>query len=243
MKSYMFLIILFSFSNLRCNVNNNLPERKENDVFVYSFTKTDSGAAKDIKAALDNNYQRICDDLEYQYRYKIQVNIYPDQKNYDENIVDKELIGSPAYSGIKEMHLVSPQSQIKISGIPYEERLLMAVHEFVHLMVDEINTDLPIWMDEGLAAYEGSSNIYEKFCRLYMPKLPLIGLKDMEESYNKVSGADLYSYSAIRFIIEKFGLKKLNRLLRNPGNYEKIFSISKDQFDKEWHSFISQNWN
>lgn len=242
MKIFLILISLFFLSNFQCNESDSLTKKKEDEIFVYQYEKKDSEAANDIKTVLNKNYQKVCADLDYMYTYKIQVKIYPDQQIYDESLIDRALIGSPAYSGSRKMHLVSPKSPIKIPGIPYEDRLLMAVHEFVHLMVDEINNGLPVWLDEGIACYEGSSNMYEYFCRLYMPELPFVPLNDLEENYYKISGADLYSYSAVRFIIEKYGFNKLNHLIKNPENFEKILSVTKDQFNKEWYSFIYKTW-
>jgi hypothetical protein len=243
MKTYfLFIASLVLLSGLSCKGNVSLPAQNQNSIFIYHYSVKETNVINDIKNTLDKNYQRICDDLEYQYNYKIQVYIYPDQKTYDDNLSDKDIAGSPACSGGRRMQFVSPNSLIKIPGIPYNERLQMPVHEFVHLMVDEINNNLPIWIDEGLAAKEGSSDIYEYFCRLSFPELSLIKLQYLEEKYFSIPGADIYSYTAVRFIIQKFGLKKFNIFLRNPGNFEKIFSMTKDQFSKEWNLFITKNY-
>lgn len=243
MKKYLTLItFLISLQSYSCKENNTLPEHYEDGIFIYKCMDQDPNVLKDIKNVLEEYYQSVCDDLEYQYTYKVVVEIYPDQKTYNENVMDDDLIGYPACSGNRRMQLVSPASPIKVSGIPYNERLLMAVHEFVHLMINEINNELPMWLNEGLASYEGSSAIYEYFCKTYFYQLPSIELNHLERNYYSIPAADIYSYSAVHFIVEKFGFKKLNQLIRNPENFEKILSISKSDFNKQWNSFIDDHY-
>ena len=242
MKKLFILSICLIFICVACEDRGILKKIKETDTFIYYCSSQDSDVIDDIDKTLDADCPIICKNLEYEYNEKITVEVYPDQKSYDESLTDKSVIGSPACSGYKKIKMVSPTSPIEVSGFPYEGRLLMAVHEYVHLMIDEINNETPIWLDEGLACYEGSKESYEQITQLIFPKVPEISFNEIENSYYNIPAADVYSYSAVQFIIEHFGYEKLNQLIRHPSDFEKILSIKKDEFSKEWNTYIQMHY-
>lgn len=134
--------------------------------------------------------------------------------------------------------LVSPLSPIKVSGITREDRLQMAVHEFAHLLVDEINPNAPIWLDEGVACYEGSFDFYARVGRENMEKLPKIGFAVLQDEYYNLPGADLYAFYAVSFIVDEYGYGAINKLIRNPEELEGILGLSKAEFSGRWNSFM-----
>lgn len=119
----------------------------------------------------------------------------------------------------------------------------MAVHEFAHLIINEINRNAPVWLNEGIASYLGSPDgQYEKISKMVFQIVPEINFAELENSYFKLKAPDVYSYSAVAFIISEFGKDKLNCIIRNP---EKMYSVLKtDQatFNRQWHNFIKKNY-
>jgi len=217
-------------------LNNNL----QTELFAFYCSDKDTTVLKEIKKTLEDNHERLCSELENSYRFQIVVEIYPDQESYNEALTDKSVTGSPACSGNRRIQLVSPNSPIRIAGIPYEDRLLMVVHEYVHLMLNEINDSLPIWITEGVASYLGSPNGgYDRICSLVFGQLPEISLENLYSNYAHLSAPDIYSFSAIRFIANHFGLKILNRLIRDPVNLHNILGVNLKEFDNEWNGFIN----
>lgn len=214
----------------------------ETDNFIYYSDQQDMQIIHDIDEALEASCPQILLNLECKYDEKIMVELYHDQNSYDESLSDKSVTGSPACSGNKTIKLVSPKYPIKISGISYEERINMAIHEYVHLLVDEINDIAPVWLDEGIACYEGSRDLYNEFSQFAFPQLSEINLTELEGTYYKIQAADVYSYSAVRFIIEVYGYEKFNRLLREPSDMEEILMMDKDEFTSEWNSYIQDNY-
>lgn len=214
----------------------------ETDNFIYYSDHQDMQAIQDIDEALEANCPQILLNLECEFDERITVELYHDQNSYDESLDDKSVTGSPACSGNKTIKLVSPKYPIKISGISYEERIDMAIHEYVHLLMDEINDTAPVWLDEGIACYEGSKELYDQFSRLAFPHLSEINLTELEDMYYKIQAADVYSYSAVKFIIEVYGYEKFNRLLRKPSDMAEILMVDKDEFSAEWNSYIQENY-
>lgn len=229
------ILLVLSF----CSVDSFL-KLKETDKFTYYGTKPDSITVHQLDKLLEENFRRICNDLEYDYKFRITVEIYPDQKSFDANTIGTR--GTPAVSGNRTIQMVSPFSAIKIQGIPYEERLLMAVHEFVHLVNNEINNNMPLWIEEGLATYEGSFNFYKNNCLKYFKSLPEISFEQLDQNYQRIRGADLYSYTLIYFIAQNFGKAKLCKLIRNPDDIEEILMVSRKDITSEWNLFIKENF-
>ncbi len=215
-----------------------LKKVKETERFIFYYSPQDEKVIPDIEKTLDAKCPAICELLSYQYPDKIKVEAYADQKNYDESLADKSVAGSPACSGNGVIKLVSPTSPIKVTGIPYDERLMMAVHEYVHLMVGKISPGAPMWMNEGLASYMGSSDGYETICKYAFPKIPEVSFSEIETDYYDMPAPDVYSCTAVRCIIEKYGQERFCELLRNPEDFEKILQTTKDEFSRQWNEYI-----
>lgn len=241
MKTSVITAYLIVFvMNTVCQDKTAISKWEENSRFSFYCANKDIQATKDIKDALEMNYKRVCADLSYEENIKITVEIYPDQNEYNENI--NWMPGTPAGSGHRKMYLVSPLSSIKVAGIPYSERIMMAVHEYAHIIINEINSNVPVWLNEGLAEYEGSASIYEKFCEMFFERLPGIDFNKLQYSYYDVKGADIYSFSVVKFIVLKYGREKLNRILREPEKFDDILQTNTEIFSREWNDFINKGY-
>jgi RNA polymerase sigma-70 factor (ECF subfamily) len=179
--------------------------------------------------------------LEYEYDGKITVQVFPDQQSFDKSAARKGMQGSPAYSDQGLIILVSPDSPIAVE-LPREERLMMAVHEYVHITLGAINGDTPIWLNEGIASYLGSADNYDSFCRYAFPQLAEIDFDKLWDSYYELPAPDVYSCAAVRFIIERFGYDTLNELVRNPDEFESILSMTNDEFSAAWNDYIRKSF-
>lgn len=218
-----------------------LQKVKETERFIYYCMPDDIRIADEINSLLEEKCPEINGILDFDYDEKITVEIYPDQKSYDKSSASKGMQGSPAYSDKGVIIMVSPDSPIKID-LPYEERLMMAVHEYVHIAAGAINDDLPMWLSEGLASYLGSADGYDSLCRYAFPQLEEIRFNELWNSYYELPAPDVYSCSAVRLIIERFGYEKMNELLRDPDSFNNILSMTQDEFNVLWNDYIDGNF-
>lgn len=225
----------------RSSAENTMQKVKETDRFIYFCTPDDVKIVDDIDALMADKCPEVNRFLDIEYDGKITVMMYPDQNGYDESIADKDMRGSPAYSKQRSIILVSPDSPIRVV-VPREERLMMAVHEYVHIALGSINNDMPMWMNEGLASYLGSTDGYDSFCRYAVPQLKEIHFNTLWDSYYDLLAPDVYSCCAVRLIVERFGYDTMNELIRNPNSFEDILSITKDDFSILWNDYINQNF-
>ena len=155
--------------------------------------------------------------------------------------MNPDMHGFYAISGSNIIQMVSPSNPAP-HEISYQDGVLVAVHEFVHLALDEVNPEMPAWLDEGTAIYLGSHEAYSTVCQQNFPFEMTPSFTQLETAYEAVSAADLFAYSAVDFIAHRFGLENLNRLLREPGDMRAILGISPAEFGVQWHEFISKEY-
>ncbi len=217
---------------------NGLLKMVKTDRLVIWAVESDSQTARDIAAAVQANAEQICRLLETGCRFPVVVEVYPDQVSFDEHVLNPEMRGYFAISGPPHtIQMVSPlnPSPHKIS---YQDGVSVAVHEFVHLALDEVNTELPAWLDEGTAVFAGPHELYAAVCLEKFPFDLLPSFQQLQTDYNSVQAPDLFAYTAVDFIATEYGMKKLNRLLRTPAEMENILGIPQETFEDHWLQFI-----
>ncbi len=182
---------------------------------IFKFSKQDSDAVDDLIQCCNINLPVIADILKVKFDTKTIVEIYPNQTEYDQNIINQDLAGSPAISGYGKIQMVSPNAEIKIDNIPYPSRLMFIVHEYVHLCIDQINPSLPIFLNEGLACYYGSHDFYRGVVEKHLDQLTFKpSINQLINSYNKIPGVDVYSFIFIDFLVKTEGQQNSTRNLK-----------------------------
>lgn len=217
-------------------VASNIPAKGDDFRFIYG--SADEDTFSDIQSVLALSCPEVRQDLQFTGATHYTVEVFPDQKAYDAGLTDTSVTGSPACSGNGKISLVSPRSPIRVPGISYDQRLMMVVHEYAHLLVNEINPDAPIWLAEGIACYEGSNGAYIEKGGAVAKALPAIAFSGIQDNYYDTPAADVYSFLAVKYIIDTYGLDKLNQLLRTPDEIEGIFGVSISAFEKQWIGFV-----
>jgi len=202
----------------------------------------DEQALKDVAVALKEHAAQVCKDLETKYAALVRVEIFADQESLDRLGMNRQMRGYYAYSGNRRIQMVSPRNPIPNVPIPYPDRVGIAVHEFVHLVNNTINADMPVWLNEGVAAFVGPHRPYSYVCLHGFPIKNVPSLLDVERSYYKVTGADLFSYSLVDYIVSEHGMPALNRLLRSPSSMEAILGIKHDEIERRWRTFIERHY-
>lgn len=225
-----------------CQPVDQLKHQHRSGLFTYYSIDRDSSTVREISSLMDSAYTVICSNLDLIYKHPVVVEVFPSQKSYDENIMNPQMRGTPAVSGNYKIQLVSPRSPIAIQGIPYIERLWFAVHEFAHLAIDQIPGDIPEWIDEGIACFEGSYKVYSYICLHYYPKGELPTLESLTTSYHKIPAADIYSFSLVEFLINRFGRNMFNYYIRHSQNPEIVFNTSTREIYKGWNDYVATHY-
>lgn len=199
---------------------------------IFKFSKQDSDAVDDLIQCCSKYLPVIADVLKVKIDTKTIVEIFPNQTEYDKNIINQDLAGSPAISGYGKIQMVSPNAEIKIDNIPYQSRLMFIVHEYVHSCIDQINPSLPIFLNEGLACYYGSHDFYRGVVEKYLDQLTFKpSINQLINSYDKIPGVDIYSFIFIDFLVKTEGQQNLLEILKNHSSI--------NSRNSEWLKFLA----
>jgi hypothetical protein len=236
------LLILVSCNNK--GDSNTLTLKKESEHFEFYSTDKDKEALNDLEKALEDNYDRISEDLGVKLENKIKVNIYPDIKYFHNEIGMSEaedwLVGL-AKNG--EIFMVSPLNHGNVHN--YDSLMKVIVHEYTHILVGEINNYTDIYINEGIAVVE-SKQISDSGMKEYLKyaasssKLPSID--DMKNNYSNLEQPYAESGGFVDFLLNKYGYENVIAIIKEPGKIEYITEKSKDVLEEDWIKYILENY-
>jgi hypothetical protein len=211
-------------------------------IFTVYGVESDQQAVQDVAKALQEQAVQINHAFDYDYREPITVEIFPDQESLDHYGMNPEMQGYYAYSGDRRIQMVSPHHATDQPEVDYSQRVLIAVHEYVHLVNNAINPNMPLWLNEGVAVYRGPHDLYTYVCQNMFPFEQIPSLREMEQSYESVSAADLFAYALVDFIAHQYGQEKLNLLIRDPDDFEEILGDTRSKFEQHWREYMDLHY-
>jgi hypothetical protein len=218
------LILIHTFCS-GCN-SQSLLLSKATRYGTFKYTEQDKTSIDDFIRICDEQLTKISCDLKLEIDRNTIIEIYPNQTVYDSFIINPDLRGSPAISGNGIIQLVSPISKIKIDTISYPNRLLFIIHEYVHLMLDQLESPPPTYLDEGLACFYGSYDFYHSIIKEHFGEIKLIpSIEQLQKHYNEIPAADIFSFLVVDYLINSYKKGPISSIIRQP------------------HSIISENAN
>ena len=216
--------------------------------FIIYCTEIDITCIDKVSNILENSYNRITTNLKQQLQGKLTIEIHSDLHQLH---IALGLSNAPDWIrgglGVGKIIIASPLNPPP--GSEFDNVLNTAVHEFVHILVNKINEDIPRWLNEGIACYEAKDN--DKKWILKTIKDGLVGdmlptFKDLDtgddfETFFKRNGYQ-YSYTIVEAIIEEYGYDKLYNFIKSPDNFVDIFGITENQLQNKWIEYIRNNY-
>ncbi|MBU4560713.1 tetratricopeptide repeat protein [bacterium] len=228
---------------------------KESTHFTLKFEGTEEREyeAPEILAILEEAYKKVGADLGYYPQEKTVCIIYPSKEKF-RYVTDTHYWTGGLYDGKIRVPL-----SIELDEAEHFKRTL--VHEYTHHVIHGKTKDnCPSWLNEGLAQYEDRDyeevrEKEEKRMEVLTQSLEentLVPLKRITPLFQTgdtelVNLAYYQSYSVVKYLIKRYGLKGVNRLLEKLGEgtsidkaLEEVFRIDYQALDKEWHKFLAQ---
>ena len=178
---------------------------------------------------LEDAYRTIGKEMDYFPPEPVPVVLYVNRDFYD-------ITQSPQWSG----GIFDGKIRIPIRGVESREEELRKVlfHEYTHAVVYSLTPLCPLWINEGLAEYF-STNSGKRIGQL----LPLTSLEASFSGLRPENIRTAYweSYSAVSYLIERYGLHRIKRfLLALPKGrdlnqaFEDAFNMSYREFTSSW---------
>ena len=182
--------------------------------------------ARKVLEMLDDAYNKIGVDFAYYPSEPITVILYTRESFFDTTRM-------PEWSG----GLYDGKIRIPVAGAERRPELLRRIlhHEYTHAVIRRMAKHPPLWLNEGLAEY---------FSGAGGKTGQLIPLKELESSFLGFdpATADIAyreSCSAVSYLIEKYGLYAMKRLLLSIGEGKDLNSAFSGAFGISYDGFVS----
>ncbi|MBI5181758.1 MAG: tetratricopeptide repeat protein [Nitrospirae bacterium] len=195
-----------------------------------------------VISILEDAYREIGRELSAYPDTEVIVYLYTKQQFRD-------VTRSPSWAGA----LYDGKIRIPIGGYKNEFKELKKTlyHEYTHALVRSIvkNGRCPTWLNEGLAEHfedKDMSDYRKELIKALQKNKVMMPVKNLEGSFTGFNSyqaqiAYTMSHAVVEFMIERYGMHNIKRVLEELGNnktIEQAFSdgltLSYEQFQKEW---------
>jgi hypothetical protein len=229
-----------------------IPEKRKEiktNHFTFLFSNSiDTSKIAELSNALENNYERVANDLKTNPSPDIEVNIYAQRWRYIK--ATKNWGGSGNIEGISKLHFVE-------QAWGETDSKKVAVHEFAHTVTLKLLLDLepqplnpknfdrkfstfPTSLWEAISVYEAQQFVEPKTLSYFAKgQYP-----DITELNNRLKGGKIYTcgYTIIEFILSRYGQSGLIKLIENYGDLKTTFNVTDEMFCKGWYEFIKTKY-
>ncbi|HEC96799.1 MAG TPA: hypothetical protein ENI58_01345 [Nitrospirae bacterium] len=196
--------------------------------FKVLFNGYEHGSlSREILGILEDAYRSIGQEMNYFPSNPVTVILYTKKNFFDITQV-------PGWSG----GIYDGKIRIPVKGLRGNEGVLRRVlfHEYTHAMIHSITRKCPQWINEGLADY--FSGGYTKTVGQVIP------LRSLEGSFlgfdRKIVGiAYRESYSAVSFLVERYGLYRMKEFLISLSEGKDLNQAFSSAFPMTYDEFVS----
>ena len=196
----------------------------------------------DIRDALLEARGAVGSDFTYWPKYKIVVLIYSAQSFRTLRAETPEWVGGQ-YDG--KIRVPLPNGQLDAAAVKQ-----IIFHEYTHALVRDLTLGkCPVWLNEGLAEYEGAKVGSRRFDQLSdaMRKGRLVAWRELEQQFSTALPVDTValgyqeSHSVIRFLVDRYGFWRIRRVLKAVASGAPL----EEALTQEFHlqaSRLEANW-
>lgn len=223
---------------------NSFPYTLESEHFTFYYTETDKDSIHQIRDKLEENYDRIVQDLAPPEMPRVKVRMYQDLSAFHKAI-DREGAGDWVVGNVTEkdeMKMVSPSNPG--SGQSLEYMLKVAVHEFTHVVTFNM-TDYPTsysmgWLYESLACYEAEQFTDPKdVVFIKGGRLPTFAQLTKTNGEPAIYGV---GFTIIEYIRDTWGMKAVRELVASYGNIPGTLGKTAEEFEKGWQAYVQEKY-
>jgi len=232
------LVLLICFT-INTQVLSNNKIKKEMDHFIYTYYRNNE-PINDINKILETNYNKILNKYGVNINRKINIIIFPSvkefQKEYNLSNYSAGIVGTAVNN--RTIGIVSPLNPGSVHS--YNSILKIAVHEFVHISTNRINTNIPNWLNEGISLFEAKQinpvHIKKLIKANQIPSISALEINFYNNFGYSVSG------TIVEYIVSDYNYDRLVNLIKNPNNIQTVFGVNKSEFSSNWKSYVIKKY-
>ncbi|MEN6320332.1 MAG: peptidase MA family metallohydrolase [Syntrophaceae bacterium] len=228
-------------------------QRLETNHFFIDYSEVDGKLAKHIATSSENLRGRIIADIGYDFSDKTMIILAPSIEEFQKVQPGKEMMPLWAVAvAYPRRNLIILRSPGAVEGgrLDYEK---VFTHEFTHIVFGKVleGRETPTWLAEGFAMYVSSEWHLARMTSLTKAFLMkrVIPLEQLTANFpsdpEEAELAYAESFMFVSFLINKFGRKSFQQLLRNyaadgdlSGSLTKITGMHLVTLEKEWFDYM-----
>lgn len=218
---------------------------KETEHFILKYMNSDENVIGEIADTLESSYVRITGALGVDMAEKVTAEIYPTFEEFNRAMLTPS--GGDGHMGNAfedSFAIVSPND----IGVEFTRESMMRayVHEFVHIVLNNVSDKIPAYLHEGTAAY-----LAQQSGDFGMPELNIPwafshnSFPDMQTVKEMTAGTgDVYVIGSalVDYIVTEYGNEKLAALLNSSADYSAVFGKTEDEFYGEWVEWLKSKY-
>ena len=248
---------LCSYASESYDVAQTLPvsDEFETEHFIFQlYDDLNKNDVLDIVDSLDNNYERIVNDLAPDHVPKTYVHLFRVKESWlkinpkmpggggtvtrehgTDNIWMSFLDGEEIALSIEQLKKVKPSFDHEQVELIFN-LTSVAMHEFTHLVlvsVDERIANNPRWLWESVALFEAGQSLD--------PVKNGYGLKDIQIPFSELENSfDLYmlGYHITDYIVSEWGMPELIQLIKTQGDTKQVLNVFLEDFEKGYWQYL-----
>jgi RNA polymerase sigma-70 factor (ECF subfamily) len=199
---------------------------------------------KDLFNELSANVERLSAAYKHSPSRKIIFEIYPDLPAFHQAVGEPDapnwFMGTYEGDVIKIVSPLNPGPEHT-----YQSILQSAIHLFAMWLMTDINPNAPKWIRQGVGAYE-TKQMSADYLRDTMTEAVKNGaipyFADLDNDtwdFGTMLGFQ-FSYKLVEFVTAEYGLDAMNKLIRNPYDYEGICRCSELELREQWIAYMTK---
>ncbi len=222
--------------------------RQEQPSFIYYYEPQERANSEKLMQVLDQNHVRITQALGWNPSTQTTVVIYSDQREFQRAARGRitDYLGADWFIGDNRndaVLIMSPAIPNRANGP--NEIVQAAAHEYVHMIEDNINKDLPIYWHEGIAMYLTGQKVRGRINMNGLPdanKVFKTGLNMWTSLEFGNSGGYELSYTLAEYVAQEFGADKFAAIVRDPNHPEQVLGKTYDALYEGWLAHLAKNY-
>jgi len=193
-----------------------------------------------VTDALEPAYVRITADLRVSGLPETSVRVWQDSTSF---YADMRAATGTVFQGSSGW-VPGPHSVSILAATDAAVTGRTAVHEFAHIVSIAVNASIgnnPRWLWETVALYENGEFV-DPATLDYMRNGNYPTLTDLDAAYNDSGRVYQVGYVLGQFIVERWGLDGLVRLIQRNGDVPAALGVGAPEFESGWHTFLHDKY-
>ncbi|MGM0882983.1 MAG: RNA polymerase sigma factor [Bacillota bacterium] len=196
----------------------------------------------DLFNELKDNVEKISSKFNHHPSRKIIIEIYPDLPTFHQAVGEENapnwFMGTFEENKLKIVSPLNPGPEHT-----YQSILKSTVHLFTMWLISDINPLSPKWLRQGIGGYEAKQMTQEYIKSTTSDAIDNLEIPTFQElnndtwDFGTMKGFQ-FSYLIVEFIVDKYGLDALNKVIRNPNDFNGIFQRSELELYEQWVEHI-----